>query len=111
MTKRNVLLLLFISGNHIATVSHFLSILYTDFKNLSNVILNNLASITFKEYLQDKNIDHAILENEILFKSNLIRNFVKDTQYDNIISKAILNQNRLSIEDGLTDKKTFAKST
>ncbi len=56
-------------------------------------------------FIDNKNIDHAILGNEILFKNNLIRNFIKDTQYDNIISKAILNHNRLSIEDGLTDKE------
>ena len=59
----------------------------------------------FDCFIDNKNIDHAILGNEILFKNNLIRNFIKDTQYDNIISKAILNHNRLSIEDGLTDKE------
>ena len=59
----------------------------------------------FDCFIDNKTIDHAILGNEILFKNNLIRNFIKDTQYDNIISKAILNHNRLSIEDGLTDKE------
>ena len=59
----------------------------------------------FDCFIDNKNIDHAILGNEILFKNNLIRNFIKDAQYDNIISKAILNHNRLSIEDGLTDKE------
>lgn len=59
----------------------------------------------FDCFIDNKNIDHAILGNKILFKNNLIRNFIKDTQYDNIISKAILNHNRLSIEDGLTDKE------
>ena len=59
----------------------------------------------FDCFIDNKNIDHAVLGNEILFKNNLIRNFIKDTQYDNIISKAILNHNRLSIEDGLTDKE------
>ena len=59
----------------------------------------------FDCFIDNKNIDHAILGNEILFKNNLIRTFIKDTQYDNIISKAILNHNKLSIEDGLTDKE------
>lgn len=59
----------------------------------------------FDCFIDNKNIDHAVLGNEILFKNNLIRNFIKDAQYDNIISKAILNHNRLSIEDGLTDKE------
>ena len=59
----------------------------------------------FDCFIDNKNIDHAILGNEILFKNNLIRNFIKDAQYDNIIFKAILNHNRLSIENGLTDKE------
>ena len=59
----------------------------------------------FDCFIDNKNVDHAVLGNEILFKNNLIRNFIKDAQYDNIISKAILNHNRLSIEDGLTDKE------
>ena len=59
----------------------------------------------FDCFIDNKDIDHAVLGNEILFKNNLIRNFIKDAQYDNIISKAILNHNRLSIEDGLTDKE------
>ena len=59
----------------------------------------------FDCFIDNKNIDHAILGNEILFKNTLIRNFIKDTQYDNIISKAILNHNKLSIKDGLTDKE------
>ena len=59
----------------------------------------------FDCFIDNKNVDHAVLGNEILFKNNLIRNFIKDAQYDNIISKAILNNNRLSIEDGLTDKE------
>lgn len=56
-------------------------------------------------FIDNKNIDHAILGNEILFKNDLIRNFIKDRQYDDIISKAILNHNRLVIEDNLTDKE------
>lgn len=42
---------------------------------------------------------HSILGNKILFKNNLIRNFVKDEKYDDIISKAILKHNRLLIEN------------
>ena len=56
-------------------------------------------------FIDNKNMDHAILGNDILFKNNLIRDFIKDNQYDNIISKAILNHNRLYIEDGLTERE------
>lgn len=43
--------------------------------------------------------------NEILFKNNLIRDFIKDEQYDTIISKSILNHNRLNIENNLNDRE------
>lgn len=56
-------------------------------------------------FIDNKDMDHAILGNDILFKDNLIRSFIEDTQYDNIISKAILNHNRLSIEDGLSERE------
>jgi len=56
-------------------------------------------------FIDNKSIDHAILGNEILFKNNLIRNFIKDEQYDNIISKSILNHNRLKIENNLNDRE------
>ena len=56
-------------------------------------------------FIDNKDMDHAILGNDILFKNNLIIDFIEDTQYDNIISKAILNHNRLYIEDGLTERE------
>lgn len=56
-------------------------------------------------FIDNKDIDHAILGNDILFKKNLIREFIEDNQYDNIISKAILNHNRLYIEDNLTERE------
>ncbi len=59
----------------------------------------------YNSYIDSETIDHAILGNEILFKNNLIRNFIKDNQYDDIISKSILNHNRLSIESNLRDRE------
>ena len=59
----------------------------------------------FDCFIDNKEIDHAILGNEILFKNNRIRSFIKDEQYDNIISKSILNHNKLSIEHNLDDKE------
>lgn len=56
-------------------------------------------------FIDNKDIDHAILGNDILFKHSLIREFIDDNQYDSIISKAILNHNRLYIEDGLNEKE------
>lgn len=56
-------------------------------------------------FIDSKNMDHAILGNNILFKNNLIREFIEDNQYDRIISKAILNHNKLHIEDGLSERE------
>lgn len=47
--------------------------------------------------------DHAEFGVKILFEDNLIRQFVEDDKYDNIIHKAILNHNKLEIENGLNE--------
>ena len=49
--------------------------------------------------------DHAIYGTKILFENNMIRKFIEDDKYDNIIYKAILNHNRLEIEDGLSSQE------
>ena len=54
----------------------------------------------------DKNFfDHGEYGVKILFEDGLIRNFVEDNSYDNIIKVSILNHNRLSIEDGLSERE------
>ena len=47
----------------------------------------------------DKNIDHAVLGIKILFDNNLIREFVNDSRFDNIIKKAIINHNKYELDD------------
>lgn len=59
----------------------------------------------FDSFIDSKTIDHAILGNEILFNDNVIRNFIKNNKYDNIISKAILNHNKFKIQDNLQGKE------
>lgn len=49
-------------------------------------------------------IDHADLGVKILFEDGVIRNFIEDTKYDNIIYKAIKNHNKFKIEDGLEEE-------
>lgn len=49
--------------------------------------------------------DHAKFGVKILFEDNLIRKFIEDDSYDNIIYKAILNHNKYKIEDGLNEKE------
>ena len=54
----------------------------------------------------DKNFfDHGEYGVKILFEDGLIRNFVEDDSYDNIIKVSILNHNRLAIEDGLSERE------
>ena len=43
---------------------------------------------------------------KILFDDNYIREFIKETKYDEIIKKAIINHNKLTIEEGL-DSRTL----
>lgn len=52
-----------------------------------------------------KNKDHGDLGAEILIKDDYIRNYIKETKYDNIILKAIKNHNKFAIENGLNDKE------
>lgn len=54
----------------------------------------------------DKNFfDHGEYGVKILFEDGLIRNFVEDNSYDNIIKVSILNHNRLAIEEGLSERE------
>lgn len=57
----------------------------------------------FNSFIDSKTVDHAILGNKILFEDNVIQSFTKDEQYYDIISKAILNHNKLAIESALND--------
>lgn len=48
--------------------------------------------------------NHALHGSKMLFERGMIRNFVQDNQYDNIIKKAIENHSKLNIEDGLDER-------
>lgn len=52
----------------------------------------------FRDYLT---VDHADLGVEVLKENDLIRSFIEDDQYDELIYKAIGNHNKYAIEDGL----------
>ena len=52
-----------------------------------------------------KSVNHAEIGTKILFKNGLIREFIEDKQYDEIIKIAILNHNRPAIETGLTERQ------
>lgn len=55
------------------------------------------------DFLDSKSFDHANYGVKVLFEDNLIRKFVEDNKYDNIIKKAIYNHNKYKIEENLND--------
>ena len=52
-----------------------------------------------------KSVNHAEIGVKILFEDGLIREFIEDKQYYEIIKIAILNHNRPAIETGLTERQ------
>lgn len=63
------------------------------FEELNN--LNKFDSVGF---------DHASYGVKMLFEDKMIRNFIDDDNYDEIIKIAINNHNRLSIQQGLDER-------
>ncbi|MCI8410894.1 MAG: HD domain-containing protein [Clostridia bacterium] len=57
------------------------------------------------DFLDSKSFDHAEYGIKVLFKDNLIREFIEDIKYDNIIQKAIYNHNKYKIEEGLNESE------
>ena len=52
-------------------------------------------------------VNHAELGVKILFEEGLIRNFIDEDTYDDIIYKAIINHNKIQIEEGLSKKEVM----
>ncbi len=59
----------------------------------------------YDTFIDAISIDHASFSVEQLFQHNLIRRFIKDSSYDDIIRKAIENHNKFSIESGLNERE------
>ena len=59
----------------------------------------------YHTFIDGKSINHGEFGVKILFQDGLIRNFIEDTKYDNIIEKAIINHNRAKIENGLNERE------
>lgn len=58
----------------------------------------------FEDY---KTVDHALFSSELLFKNNLIRKFIDDDQYDDIIRVAIEQHNKYKVDEDINDEKTL----
>lgn len=59
----------------------------------------------YHTFYDKDSINHGKFGVQILFEEGLIRKFVEDNQYDEIIRIAILNHNCAKIEEGLTDRQ------
>jgi len=59
----------------------------------------------YHTFMDRDSINHGEFGVKILFEDGLIRQFVETDKYDKIIKLAILNHNRLNIEEGLTKKE------
>lgn len=57
----------------------------------------------YNSFVDYETIDHGDFGVKILFEDGLIRKFIKDNKYDNIIYNAIKNHNKLNIEPGLDE--------
>lgn len=66
--------------------------------------IGRFDEITFLKQFDSVKFDHASYGVKMLFEDNLIRNFIEDTSYDEIIKVAIDNHSRFCIEDGLEER-------
>lgn len=71
--------------------------------------IGRFEEIAFLKQFDSVKFDHASYGVKMLFEDNLIRNFIEDNSYDEIIKIAINNHSRLTIQDGL-DEKTLLHS-
>lgn len=68
--------------------------------------IGRFEQLRIYDTFRDKDsVDHANLGIKILFEDGIIRNFISETTYDDIIYKAIRNHNKFKIEDGLNEEE------
>lgn len=58
----------------------------------------------YQSFADQKTIDHALFSSQLLFDEGLMREFIEDDQYDDIIKHAIEQHNRYQVEDGFDEK-------
>lgn len=59
----------------------------------------------YNTFTDRNSIDHAEFGVELLWSEGLIRNFIEDSKYDEIIKKAIKNHNKYKIEERLSKEE------
>ena len=65
--------------------------------------IGRFKQVSMLKDFSDKEFDHADYGIQILFKENMIREFIETNKYDEIIKKAIYNHNKFKIEEGLNE--------
>jgi len=66
--------------------------------------IGRFEEITFLKQFDGVKFDHASYGVKMLFEDNLIREFIEDNCYDEIIKIAINNHSRLKMEEGLDER-------
>ena len=59
----------------------------------------------YHTFMDKDSINHGEFGVKLLFEEGLIRKFIETDKYDSIIKLAIINHNRLNIEQGLSDRE------
>ena len=59
----------------------------------------------YHTFVDKDSINHGELGVKILFEEGLIREFIEDTEFDKIIKLSILNHNKTTIQEGLTQRE------
>ncbi len=71
--------------------------------------IGRFEELKITKELNSVNFNHAGHGSKMLFEKGMIRKFIEDSQYDNIIKKAIENHSRLELEENL-DERTLLHS-
>ncbi|MFR7591962.1 MAG: HD domain-containing protein [Longibaculum sp.] len=58
----------------------------------------------YESFADYKTIDHALFSSQLLFEDGLIREFIEDNQYDDIIQSAIEQHNKYKIDEGFDER-------
>lgn len=58
----------------------------------------------YQSFADYKTIDHALFSCQLLFEEGMIREFIEDSQYDQIIKDAIEQHNKYKIDDGFDER-------
>lgn len=66
--------------------------------------IGRFEELNFLNKFDNTKFDHALYGAKMLFEDNMIRDFIDDDSYDEIIKLAISNHSKLAIQDGLNER-------